>query len=74
MYIAWYWMALIAVLAGYAIYHVRRERRACRQERDALLEMIRYWREEKIPPCEGAVSGPKLTPQKYADRSERDPA
>lgn len=50
MYIAWYWIALVAVLAGFAIYHVRRERRAFRQEREALLEMIRRWREEKIPP------------------------
>ncbi|MEB4677276.1 hypothetical protein MXL54_21185 [Enterobacteriaceae bacterium G50] len=50
MYIAWYWIALVAVLAGYAIFHIRRERRACRLEREALLEMIRRWREEKIPP------------------------
>ena len=74
MYIAWHWMALIAVLAGHAFYYIRRERRACRQEREALLEMIRRWREEKIPPCEGAVSETKLTPQKYADKNERDPA
>lgn len=50
MYIAWYWIALAAVLAGYVIFHIRRERRACRLEREALLEMIRRWREEKIPP------------------------
>lgn len=73
MYIAWYWMALIVVMAGYAIYYVRRERRAFRQEREALLEVIRRWREEKIPPQYEAVSESGLTRQKYVDRNERDP-
>lgn len=46
MFIAWYWLALIMVLVGYYIYHIKCECRARRRESETLLNNIRRWREK----------------------------
>lgn len=45
MYIAWHWIVFIIMLVGIYIYAIKHSCRAYRQDRDALLDIMRRWRE-----------------------------